>query len=47
MTYEYGLQDGHTLLYNKHVQRYIKNTIDAKINSNYSSFVVILVNFAK
>lgn len=41
------VRDAYTLLYYKHAQRYRKNSIDAKINSIYSSFDIKIVNFVK
>lgn len=41
------VRDAYTLLYYKHAQRYRKNSIDAKINSIYSSFDIKNVNFVK
>lgn len=41
------VRDAYTLLYYKHAQRYRKNSIDAKINSIYSSFGIKIVNFVK
>ena len=41
------IRDAYTLLYYKHAQRYRKNSIDAKINSIYSSFDIKIVNFVK